>query len=48
MVRESAVDALAEIGGEQAIQALVDTLADEDDDVREAAADGLKRLLERQ
>ena len=42
--RETAVEALAEIGGEQAIQGLQLALRDENEDVRKAAQEALTRL----
>ncbi len=43
-VRLIAVEALGEIGGDKAIQVLEEALEDEDEAVREMAAEGLRRL----
>ena len=43
-IRETAVEALAEIGGDQAIQGLQLALRDENEDVRKAAEEALSRL----
>ena len=43
-VREEAVEALGEIGGETAIRLLEQALADEDESIRETAADILAEL----
>ena len=43
-IRETAVEALAEIGGEQAIQGLQLALRDENEDVRKAAQRGIDQV----
>jgi HEAT repeat protein len=43
-IRETAVEALAEIGGEVAVQGLQQALSDENPDVRKAAQEALIRL----
>jgi HEAT repeat protein len=43
-VREAAVDALEEIGGEAAIRLLEQALADEDESIRETPAEALADL----
>jgi HEAT repeat protein len=43
-IRETAVEALAEVGGEQAIRGLQQALNDENAEVQKAALEALRRL----
>ncbi len=46
LVRESVVEALGRIGGNKAIQALEDFFSDEDEEVREGAAEAIKIMTD--